>query len=122
MQSIKKRRQRRTLQIRKKKAAPEKAASESEKGSEVIDIDGEQDTDMPTQDMLDFDYKAGIIDDISTLKDRLGSSSIAIKKHIQANFPKDEYYVNDLYIAALNNLVADGDITRFKGLFKLRTK
>ena len=49
----KKRRRRRTLQIRTKKAAPEKAAPESEKGSEVMDIDGEHDTDMPTQDMLD---------------------------------------------------------------------
>ena len=83
---------------------------------------GEQGTDMPTQDMLDFDYKAGIINAISTLKDRSGSSSIAIKKHIQANFPKDEYYMNDLYLASLNNLVADGDITRFMGLFRNAVK
>eukprot|EP00566_Odontella_aurita_P037646 CAMPEP_0113587602 /NCGR_PEP_ID=MMETSP0015_2-20120614/35004_1 /TAXON_ID=2838 /ORGANISM="Odontella" /LENGTH=34 /DNA_ID=CAMNT_0000493289 /DNA_START=271 /DNA_END=371 /DNA_ORIENTATION=+ /assembly_acc=CAM_ASM_000160 len=32
-------------------------------------------------------YKAGVIKAIDELKDRTGSSMIAIKKHMQANLP-----------------------------------
>jgi histone H1/5 len=35
-------------------------------------------------------YKAGIVKAITELKDRTGSSSIAIKKHMQAAMPTDK--------------------------------
>ena len=64
-------------------------------------------------------YKAGIFDAISALKDRTGSSSIAIKKHMQANLPKDKKWMNGMYLKALNKAVADGELTKNKGSFKL---
>jgi histone H1/5 len=39
-------------------------------------------------------FKAGIFKAISELKDRTGSSSIAIKKHMQANMPADKKWMN----------------------------
>ena len=64
-------------------------------------------------------YKAGIIAAITELKDRTGSSSIAIKKHMQANLPKDKKWMNGMYLKALNKAVADGVLSKNKGYFKL---
>jgi histone H1/5 len=43
-------------------------------------------------------YKAGIVKAISELKDRTGSSSIVIKKHMQANMPKDKKWMNSVFL------------------------
>merc|ERR1712032_1290303 len=64
-------------------------------------------------------YKAGIIAAITELKDRTGSSSIAIKKHMQANLPKDKKWLNGMFLNALKKAVADGDLTKVKGSYKL---
>ena len=64
-------------------------------------------------------YKAGIFEAITTLKDRTGSSSIAIKKHMQANLPKDKKWMNATYLAALKKMVADGDLVQNKNSYKL---
>ena len=66
-------------------------------------------------------YKEGIFDAISALKDRTGSSSIAIKKHMQANLPKDKKWMNAMYLKVLNRAVADGELTKNRGSFKLST-
>jgi len=63
-------------------------------------------------------YKAGIFDAISALKDT-GSSSIAIKKHMQTNLPKDKKWMNAMYLKALNKAVANGELTKNKGSFNL---
>ena len=55
-------------------------------------------------------YKAGIVAAITELKDRTGSSSIAIKKHMQANLPADKKWMNATFLAALKKAVADPDI------------
>ena len=64
-------------------------------------------------------YKAGIVKAIAELKDRTGSSSIAIKKHMQANLPKDKKWLNGMFLSALKKAVADGDLTKVKGSYKL---
>ena len=64
-------------------------------------------------------YKAGIVTAITELKDRTGSSSIAIKKHMQANLPKDKKWMNATYLAALKKMVADGDLVQNKASYKL---
>ena len=64
-------------------------------------------------------YKAGIVTAITELKDRTGSSSIAIKKHMQANLPKDKKWMNATYLAALKKMVADGDLVQNKNSYKL---
>ena len=64
-------------------------------------------------------YKAGIVAAITELKDRTGSSSIAIKKHMQANLPKDKKWMNATYLAALKKMVADGDLVQNKASYKL---
>merc|ERR1712194_687597 len=64
-------------------------------------------------------YKAGIIAAITELKDRTGSSSIAIKKRMQANLPKDKKWLNGMFLNALKKAVADGDLTQTKASYKL---
>ena len=66
-------------------------------------------------------YKAGIFDAISALNDRTGSSSVAIKKHMQANLPEDKKWMNTVYLKALNKAVANGELTKNKRSFKLST-
>merc|ERR1711934_957618 len=53
------------------------------------------------------------------LKDRTGSSSIAIKKHMQANLPKDKKWLNTTFLTALKKAVANGDLVQVKGSYKL---
>ena len=64
-------------------------------------------------------YKAGIFAAIAALADRTGSSSIAIKKHMQANLPKDKKWMNTTYLNALKKAVADGELNQTKGSYKL---
>merc|ERR1712244_118529 len=64
-------------------------------------------------------YKTGIIAAITELKDRTGSSSIAIKKHMQANLPKDKKWLNGMFLNALKKAVADGDLVQVKNSYKL---
>jgi len=64
-------------------------------------------------------YKAGIIAAITELKDRTGSSSIAIKKHMQADLPADKKWLNGMFLKALKKAVVDGDLVQVKNSYKL---
>jgi hypothetical protein len=64
-------------------------------------------------------YKAGIIAAITELKDRTGSSSIAIKKHMQDNIPADKKWMNGMFLKALKDGVAAGDFIKVKASYKL---
>ena len=67
-------------------------------------------------------YAAGIITAITGLKDRTGSSSIAIKKTMQASMPKDKKWMNAAFLAALKKMVADGVLVQNKSSYKLGAK
>ena len=62
-------------------------------------------------------YKQGIIDAIAALKDRNGSSSIAIKKYMMDNLPKDKKWINATFLAALKNGVTSGDFIKTKSSY-----
>ena len=64
-------------------------------------------------------YKEGIIAAVAELKDRTGSSIIAIKKIMQANLPKDKKWLNATFLAALKNGVAAGELVKVKSSYKL---
>ena len=64
-------------------------------------------------------YKAGIAKAITELKDRTGSSSIAIKKHMQANLPADKKWMNATFLKALKDMVASGELVKTKASYKL---
>ena len=68
---------------------------------------------------LIMSYKAGIVKAISELKDRTGSSSIAIKKHMQANLPADKKWMNAAFLKALKDGVEAGDFVKVKASYKL---
>ena len=55
-------------------------------------------------------YKAGIYEAIAELKDRSGSSMIAIKKYMQAKLPKDKQWQNAVFLSTLKTAVAKGDL------------
>jgi histone H1/5 len=59
-------------------------------------------------------YKAGIMLAITELKDRNGSTMIAIKKHMQSQMAADEKWVNVMFLAALKSGVASGDFMHTK--------
>eukprot|EP00986_Skeletonema_menzelii_P009411 scaffold4277_cov140-Skeletonema_menzelii.AAC.4 len=63
-------------------------------------------------------YKAGIIQAITELKDRTGSSSIAIKKRMQAEMG-DKKWLNGMFLKALKDGVAAGDLVKVEDSFKL---
>jgi histone H1/5 len=63
-------------------------------------------------------YKAGIIKAITELKDRTGSSSIAIKKHMQASMG-DKKWQNGIFLKALKDGVTAGDFVKVKSSYKL---
>lgn len=63
-------------------------------------------------------YKAGIIKAITELKDRTGSSSIAIKKHMQANMG-DKKWLNGVFLKALKDGVDSGEFVKVKASYKL---
>lgn len=64
-------------------------------------------------------YKEGIVDAIQELKDRTGSSSIAIRKVMQSKLPKDKKWLNSTYLSALKTGVANGDFVQNKNSYKL---
>ena len=72
--------------------------------------------------IITMSYAAGIITAITGLKDRTGSSSIAIKKTMQASMPKDKKWMNAAFLAALKKMVADGVLVQNKSSYKLGAK
>jgi histone H1/5 len=64
-------------------------------------------------------YKAGIVEAIAELKDRTGSSTIAIKKVMQEKLPKDKKWMNATFLSSLKKGVADGDFVQVKASYKL---
>ena len=64
-------------------------------------------------------YKEGISDAILELKDRTGSSMIAIKKHMQANLPRGKKWQNSTFLQALRSGVESGMFVKNKNSFKL---
>jgi histone H1/5 len=64
-------------------------------------------------------YKAGIITAITGLKDRTGSSSISIKKSMQANLPAGKKWLNAMFLGALKKMVAEGVLTKTKDSYKI---
>jgi histone H1/5 len=64
-------------------------------------------------------YKAGIIESIQELKDRTGSSMIAIKKLMQEKLPKDKKWMNATFLSSLKKGVADGEFVQIKNSYKL---
>ena len=66
-------------------------------------------------------YKAAIVAAITELNDRKGSSSIAIKKHCQANLPSDKKWMNGMFLNALKAGVASGDFVQKKKALRENT-
>jgi histone H1/5 len=64
-------------------------------------------------------YKAGIVDAISELKDRTGSSMIAIKKLMMSKIPADKKWQNATFLQSLKAGVAAGDFVKVKASYKL---
>ena len=64
-------------------------------------------------------YKAGIVEAIKELKDRNGSSAIAIKKVMQGKLAKDKKWQNATFLQALKNGVAAGEFVQNKNSYKL---
>ena len=64
-------------------------------------------------------YKEGIIKAITDLKDRTGSSLIAIKKHMQAAFPAEKKWANGTFLLTLNKMVEGGLLIKDKASFKI---
>lgn len=59
-------------------------------------------------------YKLGIVQAITELKERSGSSTIALKKFMQAKMPKDKKWMNAMFLTALKTGVASGDFVQNK--------
>lgn len=59
-------------------------------------------------------YKQGIVEAITDLKDRNGSSIIAIKKAMQGKLPKDKKWQNATFLLALKAGVTAGDFVQVK--------
>lgn len=64
-------------------------------------------------------YKEGIIEAIAELKDRTGSSMMAIKKVMMTKIPKDKKWQNTLFLQTLKKCVADGTLVQVKNSYKL---
>lgn len=64
-------------------------------------------------------YKAGIIEAITELKDRQGSSMIAIKKFMQSKLPAEKKWANAIFLNSLKSGVAAGDFVQNKNSYKL---
>ena len=64
-------------------------------------------------------YKAGIIEAITEQKERSGSSSISIKKYMQAKLPAGKTWKNATFLLALKNGVTSGDLVQNKNSYKL---
>eukprot|EP00567_Pseudictyota_dubia_P002944 CAMPEP_0197449666 /NCGR_PEP_ID=MMETSP1175-20131217/22437_1 /TAXON_ID=1003142 /ORGANISM="Triceratium dubium, Strain CCMP147" /LENGTH=271 /DNA_ID=CAMNT_0042981867 /DNA_START=36 /DNA_END=851 /DNA_ORIENTATION=- len=66
--------------------------------------------------------RVDIITAIRELKDRNGSSMMAIKKHMQAKHPKGKKWTDTSFRKALNQCVAAGDLVQNKNSYKLSEK
>jgi histone H1/5 len=64
-------------------------------------------------------YKAGIVDAIAELKDRTGSSMIAIKKLMMSKIPADKKWQNATFLQSLKAGVAAGDFVKVRASYKL---
>ncbi|KAL7527076.1 hypothetical protein ACHAXR_001789, partial [Thalassiosira sp. AJA248-18] len=64
-------------------------------------------------------YRTGIITAITELKQRVGSSSYTIKKHMQDTMPPNKKWLNGMYLNALKKAVSVGDLVQNKGKYKL---
>lgn len=64
-------------------------------------------------------YKAGIVEAIQELGDRTGSSTIAIKKVMQAKLPKDKKWQNATFLSALKAGVEKGELVKNKNSYKI---
>ncbi|KAL3773368.1 hypothetical protein ACHAW5_006458 [Stephanodiscus triporus] len=64
-------------------------------------------------------YRLGIMDAITSLKDRTGSSSIAIRKRMQACIPADKNWTNHIFLGELKKMVAIGILMRTKDCYKI---
>jgi len=64
-------------------------------------------------------YKQGIVDAILHLKDRTGSSSIAIKKYMMDHLPEGKKWMNATFLSSLKAGVASGDFVQVKASYKL---
>ena len=64
-------------------------------------------------------YKAGIVEAIQELKDRTGSSTIALKKIMQGKLPADKKWQNTIFLSTLKKAVTDGDFVQVKNSYKL---
>jgi len=63
-------------------------------------------------------YKVKIVSAIQDLKDRSGSSAIAIKKHIMTSNPEMNW-MNSVFLTTLKKSVTDGDFIQIKNSYKL---
>jgi histone H1/5 len=59
------------------------------------------------------------VEAITELKDRTGSSMIAIKKFMQDKLPKDKKWQNATFLKSLKDGVAAGDFVQVKNSYKL---
>jgi linker histone H1 and H5 family len=59
-------------------------------------------------------YKQAIIDAITDLKDRNGSSMVSIKKIVQDKIPKDKKWLNGTFLLILKTGVVKGDFIKVK--------
>lgn len=64
-------------------------------------------------------YRDRIIAAIIGLRDSAGSSSIAIKKYMQADIPAGKKWQNRAFLTALKKAVDDGDIAKTKGKYRV---
>lgn len=64
-------------------------------------------------------YKAGIIQAVTRLNERTGSSSIAIKKQMLATFPEDKKWNNAAFLRALKEGVASGVFVKVDNSYKI---
>mmetsp|Transcript_22455 Transcript_22455/g.33072 ORF Transcript_22455/g.33072 Transcript_22455/m.33072 type:complete len:80 (-) Transcript_22455:294-533(-) len=64
-------------------------------------------------------YETGIVLAIDELKDRMGSSIVTIKTHMQANMSSDKKWLNATFLTALKSGVAAGDFIKVKNSYKL---
>ncbi|KAI2490188.1 Domain in histone families 1 and 5 [Fragilaria crotonensis] len=64
-------------------------------------------------------YKEDIVAAIAELKERNGSSAIAIKKLMQSKPPKDKKWFNYTFLQALKSGVTSGDFIQLKNSYKL---
>ena len=64
-------------------------------------------------------YKEDIVESILELKERSGSSAIAIKKLMQSKLAKDKKWFNYTFLQALKTGVANGDFVQLKNSYKL---